>query len=108
MEYEVFKKMRQTFNSTGKNGKTGLTIRFRDLADFLQDWNKVQNTSTKISQLGSKLDEFGLGTLPPYDGNCASTKRKAYIGGKDPNKYPGVILPSDKGDAEAVKEACGS
>jgi hypothetical protein len=61
---------------------------------------------TKISTLASKLGYFGLGPLPQYNEECAGQKRKAYIGGLDPEKFEGVILPKEKGSIYDVKSDC--
>jgi len=106
MEYEVFNKMRQFGGTTGKNMKTGQTIRFRDIADFLEDWNKLQDNAAKISALNAKLESFGLGSLPVYDNGCATAMRNAYIGGLKQSDYDGTILPTSTGTAANVAAAC--
>jgi hypothetical protein len=106
MEFEVFQKLRQFNGTAGKNSITDQAIRFKDLSDFLQDWNRIQDTPTKIAELAFKLDDFGLGSLPDYDKHCAAEKRKASIGGLDQNKFPGTILFKVKGDQAKVSNAC--
>ncbi|MCC2961287.1 hypothetical protein LK540_12725 [Massilia sp. IC2-278] len=63
------------------DGHRLIAIRFRDIADFLQDWNRLQDNAAKISVLNAKLESFGLGSLPAYDNGCATAMRNAYTGG---------------------------
>ena len=86
---------------------TGKMISFKDFADFLESWNKIQNTPEKITQLEFMLDDFGLGFLPGYSKACAEEKRKAYLGGLNKSMYLGAILPKTAGTAAAVTRACG-
>ena len=106
MEYEVFVKMREFGGTTGKNMHTGQSIRFRDIADFLEDWNKIHDEGAKISALRAKLDNFGLGPLPTFDNICATVKRQAYLGGLNQSSYDGTILPSQTATQAQVAAAC--
>ena len=106
MEYEVFTKLRQLHDTTGANELTKKPIRFRDISDFLESWNKIQNTPDKIADLAFKMDEFGLGLLPDYSKACAAEKRRAYLGGLDPSQYAGSILPTGNKTTTAVSKVC--
>ena len=83
-----------------------IAIRFRDIADFLQDWNKLQDNAAKISALNAKPESFGLGSLPVYDNGCATAMRNAYTGGLKQSDYDGTILPTSTATAANVAAAC--
>lgn len=107
MEYEVFNKLRGYNGTTGKNQITGRAIRFRDINDFLEAWNRKKSTSEKIDDLAFKLEEFGLGGARAFNLQCAAAKRKAYLGGSRESDFPGTILPLGIGTLIDVRASCG-
>ena len=97
MESRVFSSLKNNFGLSAYDAFNafGPPLVFENIRQTLLEFNVIPfrgDDPIKWGILDSKLQELGLGGIPPYDVNFARGRRNANLGSLNPQNYPGAIL----------------